>query len=85
MDGSILAYFLGIMDPAEPFFIAKVVGISEKEKQKMNEICKHHGLQWYGEPNRPVLYRACVPSVENVKKFHIDLLNFFEEVGYAEI
>jgi len=84
LDESILAYFPGIMNPHEVLLI-KVTGIPKKEKQKMNETCKHHGLGWYGEPSSPVLYRACNPSVENIKKFHIDILNFFKEAGYAEI
>jgi len=84
IDESILAYFPSIMSPHEALPI-KMVGIPEKEKQKINEICKLHKLEWCGEPSSPILYRKCSPSVENIKRFHADILKFFEEAGYAEI
>jgi len=84
LNESILAYFPGIMSPHEALPI-KVVGISREEKLKINEVCKRHKLEWCGNPSSPVLYRICNPSVENIKKFHTDILKFFEEAGCAEI
>jgi len=81
---SMLAYFPGIMNPHEAIPI-KITGIPKKEKRMMNEVSTRHRLGWYGKPDNPVLYQASNPSVENVEKFHTEILNFFEEVGYAEI
>ena len=42
-------------------------------------------LKWYGEPSQPILYRQCKLDADNVQRFMEDVLNFFKEVGHAEI
>jgi len=63
----------------------RLVCVSRKEREEVNEVTSEHGLKWWGEPAHPILYRHCKPSLENAKSFWLDTLEFLEEVGYSMI
>jgi hypothetical protein len=59
--------------------------VPEEEKERVDELALKHGLQWWGEPVHPILYRNCKLSLENAKMFWLDTLAFLKETRYSKI
>jgi hypothetical protein len=75
-----LFFIPGIGRPDE-YMLFRIVGASGR----IDEIALNHGLKWWGEPEHPILYRSCEPSLENARRFWMDTLAFLEEANHSMI
>lgn len=80
----ILVFIPALQEPSEPIFL-KFVGFSHSEKQRIKTLATQYRLGFYGEPDRPILYRESGFDIKDVKEFMVDVLRFCEDAVYAEI
>ena len=64
-----------------------LTGVSRENKKRVKELSQAYGLEFWGGPSQPVLYRRVKPpiSADEVTSFINDVTEFFEDTGYPEI